>query len=248
LLTSIKNNKPSKSKQTTAEEMSEPTSSHVSTGQAAPREAQTQKSSENEPTTTGPDRIDYVDAQECQKTRQREMGEMEDGGVPVKRIHGQAELEAFLGSQALDRILQVLLGISNRTARFGIVRTDKQVVYLRDSILASAPIRAIIHILEQLDLWISDIPLDPAPQRFGNKAFKLWGLRLESVESLSFSCPSTRPTLELIHSLFPSKRKLKSCMRVSSPTITSRSRRNFCTTSKRRLDPSEGWTMGRATK
>ncbi|PLW17112.1 hypothetical protein PCANC_14619 [Puccinia coronata f. sp. avenae] len=160
--------------------MSEPTSSHVSTGQAAPREAQTQKSSHNEPTTTGPDRIDYVDAQECQKTRQREMGEMEDGGVPVKRIHGQAELEAFLGSQALDRILQVLLGISNRTARFGIVRTDKQVVYLRDSILASAPIRAIIHILEQLDLWISDIPLDPAPQRFGNKAFKLWGLRLES--------------------------------------------------------------------
>lgn len=35
--------------------------------------------------------------------------------------------------------------------------------------------------LDQLDAWIDDIPLDTGMQRFGNKAFRKWGERLEEV-------------------------------------------------------------------
>jgi serine/threonine-protein phosphatase 2A activator len=35
--------------------------------------------------------------------------------------------------------------------------------------------------LDQLDAWIDDIPLDTGVQRFGNKAFRKWGERLEQV-------------------------------------------------------------------
>jgi len=105
---------------------------------------------------------------------------MADDGVPVKRIHSPADLQSFMDSPALDRILQVLLNICNRIARFGILQTDAQVDYLRNSLHQSPPVNAIISILQTLDQWISDIPIDPAPQRFGNKAFKIWGQRLES--------------------------------------------------------------------
>jgi len=122
------------------------------------------------------DKLDYVDSQACQRLR----GTMADDGVPVKRIHSPADLQSFMDSPALDRILQVLLNICNRIARFGILQTDAQVDYLRNSLHQSPPVNAVISILQTLDQWISDIPIDPAPQRFGNKAFKIWGQRLES--------------------------------------------------------------------
>lgn len=37
--------------------------------------------------------------------------------------------------------------------------------------------------LDQLDAWVDDIPLDTGVQRFGNKAFRKWGERLEEVSS-----------------------------------------------------------------
>jgi hypothetical protein len=35
--------------------------------------------------------------------------------------------------------------------------------------------------LDELDNWIEDIPLDTRAQRFGNRAFRDWGARLEEV-------------------------------------------------------------------
>ncbi|KAH9446294.1 hypothetical protein MJO29_015948 [Puccinia striiformis f. sp. tritici] len=145
------------------------------------------------------EKIDYVDPQRCLKLRtqsskpeeggreeERDQGmekqnRMEDDdGIPVKRIHGPADLDRFLDSIALDRILQVLLNISNRIARFGIIEKDAQVEYLKNLLNSSPQARAVISILDRLDHWITEIPLDPSPQRFGNKAFKIWGQRLES--------------------------------------------------------------------
>lgn len=82
------------------------------------------------PTAAEIDKLDYVDSQECQRLRRT----MVDDGVPVKRIHSPADLQSFMDSSALDRILQVLLNICNRIARFGIFQTDAQVHYLRNSL------------------------------------------------------------------------------------------------------------------
>ena len=40
---------------------------------------------------------------------------------------------------------------------------------------------AVIGLLDQLDLWIDEIPPLSTPQRFGNLAFRTWGKRLEDV-------------------------------------------------------------------
>ncbi|KAI9600273.1 hypothetical protein H4Q26_000052 [Puccinia striiformis f. sp. tritici PST-130] len=120
-------------------------------------------------------------------SRDEKQNRMEDDdGIPVKRIHGPADLDRFLDSIALDRILQVLLNISNRIARFGIIEKDAQVEYLKNLLNSSPQARAVISILDRLDHWITEIPLDPSPQRFGNKAFKIWGQRLESTSFGSF--------------------------------------------------------------
>jgi hypothetical protein len=174
------------------------------------------------------EKIDYVDPQRCLRLRQKdsktlliERGQEAqafiDDGIPLKRIQGPADVEAFFNSIALDRLLQVLLNISNRLSRFGILENDHQVSYLKISLeqvglfflyrssyfffflrnrklilkffyascLQSPTVRAVLEIFQRLDQWITEIPLDPTPQRFGNKAFKIWGHRLESVSSTS---------------------------------------------------------------
>ena len=39
----------------------------------------------------------------------------------------------------------------------------------------------MLRVLEILDSWIDEIPLAEQQQRFGNKAFRDWHLRLEQV-------------------------------------------------------------------
>ncbi|KAA1121675.1 Serine/threonine-protein phosphatase 2A activator 1 [Puccinia graminis f. sp. tritici] len=90
------------------------------------------------------EKIDYVDPQRCLRLRQKssktviESGQegqaTVDDGIPLKRIQGPADVEAFFNSIALDRLLQVLLNISNRIARFGILENDGQVSYLKTSL------------------------------------------------------------------------------------------------------------------
>ncbi|KAI0833849.1 Phosphotyrosyl phosphatase activator [Trametes gibbosa] len=41
-------------------------------------------------------------------------------------------------------------------------------------------VTALVQLLDQLDLWIDEIPPLPTPQRFGNLAFRTWGKRLET--------------------------------------------------------------------
>ena len=51
--------------------------------------------------------------------------------------------------------------------------------------------------LDQLDAWVDDIPLDTGVQRFGNKAFRKWGDRLEKVSQICYSLWSAVPALNL---------------------------------------------------
>jgi len=44
-------------------------------------------------------------------------------------------------------------------------------------------IGSLVHLLERLDGWIDEIPPVQQPQRFGNKAFRLWFQKLTDVMS-----------------------------------------------------------------
>lgn len=42
-------------------------------------------------------------------------------------------------------------------------------------------VRKVLDLLDTLESWITEIPPQPTPQRFGNLAFREWGKRLEEV-------------------------------------------------------------------
>lgn len=50
--------------------------------------------------------------------------------------------------------------------------------------------------LDQLDNWIDNIPLDTRTQRFGNRAFRDWGARLELVRLADLKLPAYTLTLD----------------------------------------------------
>ena len=53
--------------------------------------------------------------------------------------------------------------------------------YFAHSLEAGKVVRGLVGVLDEIDDWIDGIPLLKEPQRFGNRAFKIWGRRLEEV-------------------------------------------------------------------
>ena len=67
---------------------------------------------------------------------------------------------------------------------------------------ATQTTKAVVNMLDQLDEWIEDIPLHTSPQRFGNRAFRDWGQRLEEVSSARYTvCPSLVDRLVGFHEI-----------------------------------------------
>lgn len=98
---------------------------------------------------------------------------------PVKLIHSQdSDLPAWLESEAFARILSFIQRLNHSV-------TNKTMSEMNKTTAAATPsvISTISNILDTLDGWINDIPpLDASQQRFGNRAFKIWIDRLESVK------------------------------------------------------------------
>lgn len=42
-------------------------------------------------------------------------------------------------------------------------------------------VKSIVALLCDMCVWIDDIPLDTGPQRFGNKAYRVWHTRMQDV-------------------------------------------------------------------
>ncbi|EGF98486.1 uncharacterized protein MELLADRAFT_95657 [Melampsora larici-populina 98AG31] len=83
--------------------------------------------------------------------------------IPTKRITDHPDLTHLFESAGLNRLISVVVNMSEAVSKFGLIENEEKRTRLSDSI----------------SLWISTIPLDQDPQRFGNKAFKVWGRRLE---------------------------------------------------------------------
>ncbi|TPX50272.1 hypothetical protein SeLEV6574_g01013 [Synchytrium endobioticum] len=89
---------------------------------------------------------------------------------PVKRINDeQLHMPIWLNSEAFARLVEFLLALNDA------VKNKKN----SDPCTQSEATKKVGALLDQLDHWTDDIPPLETPQRFGNKAFKIWTDRLE---------------------------------------------------------------------
>ncbi|RKO94488.1 hypothetical protein BDK51DRAFT_18999 [Blyttiomyces helicus] len=104
--------------------------------------------------------------------------------VPIKRIVDDASLDLWLHSEAFARLIEFMQTLNDAVR--GVRNTAGGEV--------SETVQKTLDVLQILDGWIDEIPPLESPQRFGNKAFRLWVQRLEeSSESLMTSLvPSSR--------------------------------------------------------
>ncbi|CAD6570208.1 MAG: Serine/threonine-protein phosphatase 2A activator [Cyphobasidiales sp. Tagirdzhanova-0007] len=88
---------------------------------------------------------------------------------PIKRIYTGDDIAAWLESEAYARVMTVLV-----RCNVAIKGKKADTAYYEGETT-----KAVVNMLDQLDEWIEDIPLHTSPQRFGNRAFRDWGQRLE---------------------------------------------------------------------
>ncbi|WFD34887.1 Serine/threonine-protein phosphatase 2A activator 1 [Malassezia cuniculi] len=93
--------------------------------------------------------------------------------APTKCINSEADVHTWLKSEAHDVYLLFV-------ARLAAAATGKPTRTDAWSNCAHDAIGSVISLLRQLDAWTDEIELSPLPQRFGNKAFREWGARLEA--------------------------------------------------------------------
>ncbi|KAH9254796.1 hypothetical protein BASA81_007216 [Batrachochytrium salamandrivorans] len=91
-------------------------------------------------------------------------------GPLEKRITDQDALTCWIQSEAYLRLMCFIQSLNES------VRNKK----VSDPCPVSENVFKAVQILDKLDAWIDEIPLDNTPQRFGNTAFRTWILRLES--------------------------------------------------------------------
>ncbi|KAJ3293936.1 hypothetical protein HK104_004092 [Borealophlyctis nickersoniae] len=89
--------------------------------------------------------------------------------VPIKRITDESALRHWCGSEACLRYLEFIQLLNES------VKNKKN----SDECVVSENVQKTLDILHTLDTWIDEIPPFESPQRFGNKAFRVWIERLE---------------------------------------------------------------------
>jgi serine/threonine-protein phosphatase 2A activator len=89
---------------------------------------------------------------------------------PVKRILDSSLMEAWANSEAYLRLLDFLQSCNHFISN----------VAIGDECFTSPVSRAILEMLDELEIWIKDLPPHSnAPSRFGNIVFRSWIARLE---------------------------------------------------------------------
>lgn len=130
---------------------------------------------------------------------------------PIKRIFGEADIEAWVSSQAYYRITLFISRLAASVTGHSLLQpvpADPVGSVLLESeswgypahgsatcgssltVLRFKLLDRLVSILDTLESWIEEIPLRQDPQRFGNLAFRDWGQRLNEVQTTS---PSVSP-------------------------------------------------------
>lgn len=93
-----------------------------------------------------------------------------DENVPRKRIHCNEDLDIFVNSRLHEQFLSFAAELS------GAIRGLECSPERREA--ASPVIRSLAAMLDEMERWVDEIPPIEQPMRFGNKAFRLWHVRL----------------------------------------------------------------------
>ncbi|KAG9075988.1 Serine/threonine-protein phosphatase 2A activator 1 [Ceratobasidium sp. UAMH 11750] len=96
----------------------------------------------------------------------------EEQSPPKPLIQTDGDVLAWQNSECYSHLLLYIQRLGE-----SVVGTELGHVSVRS--LEDGPIRSLLVFLEELDSWISDIPPQVSPQRYGNLAFRDWGHRLE---------------------------------------------------------------------
>ncbi|KAG8688131.1 Serine/threonine-protein phosphatase 2A activator 1 [Ceratobasidium sp. 394] len=97
---------------------------------------------------------------------------------PKPLIQTDGDVLAWQNSECYSHLLLYIQRLGE-----AVVGTELGRVSMRS--LEDGPVRSLLVFLEELDSWISDIPPQASPQRYGNLAFRDWGQRFEQVCGLS---------------------------------------------------------------
>ncbi|QRV89895.1 hypothetical protein RhiJN_17913 [Ceratobasidium sp. AG-Ba] len=106
----------------------------------------------------------------------------EQGIPPQPLIQTDADVLAWQRSECYSHLLLYI-------QRLGEAVVGTELRHGSQSV-AEEPICALMAFLEELDSWISDIPPQESPQRYGNLAFRDWGQRLEEASVLEALLPN----------------------------------------------------------
>ena len=95
---------------------------------------------------------------------------------PIKRICNEADIDMFLKTEGLHRLMGFIDDLNGRIIGAKISDFRK----------TSANVQKIMDMLSVLDGWIDEIPPFEEAQRYGNKAFRVWMERIETVGTHNF--------------------------------------------------------------
>eukprot|EP01134_Creolimax_fragrantissima_P000078 CFRG0078T1 len=89
--------------------------------------------------------------------------------IPVKAIDSANKIQEWKDSQSHRTLLSFI----------GFLGDSVRGLKISDCEAPSKNIESILKLLNILDEWVDRIPPETQPQRFGNRAFKVWAARLE---------------------------------------------------------------------
>ena len=85
-----------------------------------------------------------------------------------KHIHSQARLKEFKTTPAYTYLVEFIQGLAEAVAGKS----------LTDECAVSAPVQCVLDDLEQMKMWVAELPPIQQAMRYGNKAFIGWHRRL----------------------------------------------------------------------
>eukprot|EP00741_Cyanophora_paradoxa_P007190 tig00001085_g6957.t1 len=84
--------------------------------------------------------------------------------IPIKRINAKTDLARWQRSKAYRYFIEFVLGCNESVKR----------KFVSDPCHISPVVQSILDTLGALDAWIDETPPETNPQRYGNKAFRVW--------------------------------------------------------------------------
>lgn len=95
---------------------------------------------------------------------------------PSKRITHAHDIDFLLESEAFERLFGFIVYLNHCVRSKKISQCHQAKPENRTGVISG-----LVGVLDQLSAWIDQVPPSEQPQRYGNKSFRIWMERLETV-------------------------------------------------------------------